>query len=127
MPEEKKSIAGKSSTKQTKESIQEKSTEWKEKGKEKFEQTKDKFISSVSTEAKEIEERISHLPVNRKIIFFTGILLFVCGFLGLIGGVIGIFGNIISILVALGMVYASITEKNAITKMMEQKKDEGKK
>lgn len=72
----------------------------------------------LSHEAKEFGEKIGHLPVNKKLIFFTGVILIVLAGLSLL------YPSLMAFFVFLiggGMVYIGVSDKNPITKMMKEK------
>ena len=89
--------------------------------KEEVETKKNEFLSSMTTkvgaEAKELEEKIMHLPVNKKFIFFTGVVLIVLAVLSLWSAS---FSAFFILLIGGAMVYIGISKKNPITKLMEK-------
>ncbi len=64
------------------------------------------------------EEKVMHLPMDRRMIFFVGIIILIAALIG------GNVGNIILVLIAIGMIYVSISENNPLTKMLEKKRHE---
>lgn len=81
-------------------STQEKGEEMKEMGKKAFD--------SVGSSVKELEEKIMHLPIDRRMIFFVGIVILIAAFLGS-------FGTVVLALIGVGMMYIGFSGNNFLS------------
>lgn len=77
-------------------------------------------FAAVEKEVKVLEEKIMHLPVDRRMIVFVGVIVLIAAFLG-------DFGTVVLALIAVGMIYIGFSGNNFAAKFLKAKPEEKKK
>lgn len=77
-------------------------------------------FESVEKGVKDLETKIVHLPIDRRMIVFVGVVILLAAFLGS-------FGTVLLALIAVGMIYVGFSGNNFLTHFVQDAPEKDKK